>query len=236
MARRWPAAVYVPNLIGYARIILTALAFSDWRSPHRFFWLYYFGFVLDAFDGLAARMLNQSSVFGAQLDMITDRCATGALLTLLATLYPSEYAPLFVGLIFLDGYSHWLQMLAGFVKGDGNGSHKTAGRGRLLNLYYWRPVLTVVCSLNEMAFLMLYLKAFDVQGPQLSYSIPISSVDIVLYSSAPVAILKQFISITQVISAHDTISDALEVLNSPEKSATDNNNKVQHRAEAIKNE
>lgn len=233
MARRWPAALYVPNLVGYARIILTCVAFSDWRSPHKFFWFYYFGFALDAIDGLAARVLNQSSVFGAQLDMITDRCATGALLTLLATLYPT-YAPVFVGLIFLDGYSHWLQMLAGFVKGDT--SHKTAGRGYLLNLYYWRPVLTVVCSLNEMAFLMLYVRHFEITGPQILPGI--YAVNLVLYTSAPVAVLKQFISVTQVISAHDTISDALESLNSPENSKNNNNNntKEQPSVEAIKNE
>lgn len=228
MARRWPAALYVPNVVGYARIILTCFAFSDWRAPTRFFWFYYFGFALDAIDGLAARVLNQSSVFGAQLDMITDRCATGALLTLLATLYPA-YAPLFVGLIFLDGYSHWLQMLAGFVKGDT--SHKTAGRGYLLNLYYWRPVLTVVCSLNEMAFLMLYLRKFDIRGPAF---LPFSAVNAVLYASAPVAALKQIISVTQVISAHDTISDALESLNSPDNKGK--NGEENRKVEAIKNE
>jgi len=32
--------------------------------------------LLDAVDGHAARMLNQSSKFGAMLDMLTDRCAT----------------------------------------------------------------------------------------------------------------------------------------------------------------
>lgn len=201
---RWPAALFVPNLVGYVRIVLTVIAFADWRSPHHFFWFYFFGFALDAIDGLAARMLNQASEFGAQLDMITDRCATGALLTLLATLYPSA-APLFVALIFLDGYSHWLQMLAGFCAGSA--SHKTAGRGRLLNLYYWRPVLTVVCSLNEMCFLMLYVKAFSIEGPLLLGSI--SSVDTILLMSAPVCALKQFISVTQVFSAHATIFDAL---------------------------
>ncbi len=202
-ARRWPAVLFVPNLVGYVRIVLTVLAFLDWRSPVHFFWFYYFGFALDAIDGLAARVLNQSSEFGAQLDMITDRCATGALLTLLASLYP-KYAPGFVALIFLDGYSHWLQMLAGFCAGSR--SHKTAGRGRLLNLYYWRPVLTVVCSLNEMFFLMLYVKAF-MDGPLLFPGV--LAADVVLYVSAPVCALKQIISINQVRSAHETISEAL---------------------------
>lgn len=207
---RWPAALFVPNLVGYARILLTVLAFLDWRSPTHFFWFYYFGFALDAMDGLAARVLGQSSEFGAQLDMLTDRCATGALLTLLATLYGS-WAPLFLALIFLDGYSHWLQMLAGYCAGSE--SHKTAGRGRLLALYYWRPVLTVVCSLNEMCFLMLYVKAF-ISGPMLFRGI--YAADALLYVSIPVCALKQIISITQVFSAHFTISDALAEISADE--------------------
>ena len=36
--------------------------------------------LLDAVDGHAARLLNQSSKFGAMLDMLTDRCATMCLL------------------------------------------------------------------------------------------------------------------------------------------------------------
>eukprot|EP00171_Calliarthron_tuberculosum_P020060 IDg20060t1 len=95
-------------------------------------------------------------------------------------------------------------MLAGYCAGSE--SHKTAGRGRLLTLYYWRPVLTVVCSLNEMFFLMLYVKAF-VRGPMLLPGVP--AADALLYVSAPVCALKQLISVTQVVSAHYTISDAL---------------------------
>jgi len=51
------------------------------------------------------------SDFGAALDMLTDRLSTGALLTLLSHFYP-VYASLFLCLIVLDGYSHWLQMAA----------------------------------------------------------------------------------------------------------------------------
>ena len=59
--------------------------------------------LLDAVDGHAARLLGQSSKFGAMLDMLTDRwqfkvvplassyirCATMCLLTTLSTFYPS---------------------------------------------------------------------------------------------------------------------------------------------------
>lgn len=203
--QRWPAWLYVPNIVGYVRIVFTIIAFYDWRTPGHFFWYYYFGFALDAVDGLAARVLKQSSEFGAQLDMLTDRCATGALLTLLSTLY-SKYAPLLVSLIFLDGFSHWMQMVAGVCAGSS--SHKTAGRGKLLNFYYWRPVLTVVCSLNEMCFLMLYVKAFT-RGPML-FGSNIAAADVMLICAAPVCVLKQVVSVIQVLSAHYTIVDALD--------------------------
>jgi CDP-diacylglycerol--inositol 3-phosphatidyltransferase len=44
--------------------------------------------ILDAFDGHAARYLNQGTKFGAMLDMLTDRCATMCLSVVLAMFYP----------------------------------------------------------------------------------------------------------------------------------------------------
>ena len=51
-------------------------------------WCYILSGLLDAFDGHAARALNQSTKFGAMLDMLTDRCATMCLLATLSTFYP----------------------------------------------------------------------------------------------------------------------------------------------------
>lgn len=201
--RHWPVWLYVPNLIGYARIGLSVFAFAHYTRPWCFFWYYSVGFVLDGADGLAARRLGQSSQVGAQLDMVTDRCATAALLTILALTYPGQ-AALCYALVFLDGYSHWMQMIAGAVAGAS--SHKLASRGRLLALYYWRPVLTIVCFLNEMCFLALYMKAFTA-GPILFASLPVF--DFILCVSAPVCLLKQIVSLRQVVSAHETIVDSL---------------------------
>ena len=200
---RWSVFLYVPNVVGYLRIILSIAAFTRWRSPRVFFTLYLLGFILDAADGLAARILQQSTEFGAQLDMVTDRVATGALLCVLASLYPNA-APVCVALAFLDGYSHWMQMVAGVVAGAE--SHKTATTGRMLSWYYSRPVLTVVCSLNEMCFLMLYIKAFD-SGPWAWKGV--RAFDIILAVSAPVCVLKQVISVAQLFSAHNTIAGAI---------------------------
>lgn len=111
MARRGSVYLYVPNIIGYVRIALAVVAFANYWDYARFTALYLAGFLLDAADGYAARLLNQQSDFGAALDMLTDRLCTGALLTLLSHLY-QPFAPVFLGLIVLDGYSHWLQMAA----------------------------------------------------------------------------------------------------------------------------
>lgn len=201
--RHWPVWLYVPNLIGYIRIILSVVAFADWRSPWRFFAYYFSGFVLDAADGLAARQLDQSSEFGAQLDMLTDRCATAALLTVLGALYPHA-APLCYFLIFLDGYSHWIQIVAGQCAGAA--SHKEAGTSNLLKLYYWRPCLTIICSLNEMCLLAFYMQAFT-PGPDLVPGLTLFN--FVLYTATPVCVLKQLISARQIFSAHSTITNSL---------------------------
>jgi CDP-diacylglycerol--inositol 3-phosphatidyltransferase len=50
---------------------------------------YIFSALLDAFDGMAARSLNQCTKFGAMLDQLTDRAATSMLLMALSVLYPT---------------------------------------------------------------------------------------------------------------------------------------------------
>lgn len=195
-------AIYIPNLIGYLRIILTVVALRNYDQPWKFLQYYGSGFILDGADGLAARLLNQSSLWGAQLDMLTDRCATAALLVTIALQYPS-YAGLIVALIFLDGYSHWMQTLAGTCAGTS--SHKQASRGRLLNLYYWRPVLTITCFLNEACLLAIYLAAF----PNIMQQTRVRSIlAAVVMFTAPVFALKQVVSMRQILSAHDTIVDS----------------------------
>lgn len=66
--------LFVPNLIGYGRIILAGFALNYMKShPKVCTALYGLSCLLDAFDGMAARALDQTSKFGAVLDMVTDR-------------------------------------------------------------------------------------------------------------------------------------------------------------------
>mmetsp|Transcript_6459 Transcript_6459/g.10854 ORF Transcript_6459/g.10854 Transcript_6459/m.10854 type:complete len:175 (+) Transcript_6459:80-604(+) len=80
--------LYVPNLIGYLRVICTVLSLILMISfPQRWIIaviLYVASFVGDLFDGMAARKFDQCSLFGGLLDMVTDRCSTAGLLCALS--------------------------------------------------------------------------------------------------------------------------------------------------------
>lgn len=73
--------LFWPNIIGYWRIVLAigALWYMP-LHPRTCSLLYSVSCLLDALDGYAARYLNQSTKFGAVLDMVTDRCTTSCLL------------------------------------------------------------------------------------------------------------------------------------------------------------
>ncbi|XP_068605536.1 CDP-diacylglycerol--inositol 3-phosphatidyltransferase [Brachionichthys hirsutus] len=150
--------LFVPNLIGYARILLGLLSFYLMPScPWPAVSCYLLSAFLDAFDGHAARALNQSTAFGAMLDMLTDRCATMCLLVNLSLLLPS-YAFLFQLSMCLDISSHWLHLHSSTIKGSA--SHKTidlSGNAILRTYYTNKVVLFVMCAGNELFFCLLFL-------------------------------------------------------------------------------
>ncbi|MDJ0707849.1 MAG: CDP-alcohol phosphatidyltransferase family protein, partial [Leptolyngbyaceae cyanobacterium MO_188.B28] len=82
---------FIPNVIGYVRIVLYAVGFiahvvGYWQCCLVF---YLVAFFLDELDGLAAKKFNQQSQFGAALDMVTDRAATTGFCLIISQLYPS---------------------------------------------------------------------------------------------------------------------------------------------------
>uniref|UniRef100_A0A3B3TGD4 CDP-diacylglycerol--inositol 3-phosphatidyltransferase n=1 Tax=Paramormyrops kingsleyae TaxID=1676925 RepID=A0A3B3TGD4_9TELE len=150
--------LFVPNLIGYARIALALLAFylmPSYPVPAMFFYL--LSALLDAFDGHAARALNQGTKFGAMLDMLTDRCATMCLLVNLALLYPS-FTFLFQLSMSLDVASHWLHLHSSIMKGASSHKAIDLSGNPVLRLYYTsRPVLFFMCMGNELFYCLLYI-------------------------------------------------------------------------------
>ncbi len=103
--------------------------------------LYSVSCLLDALDGYAARYFEQSTRFGAVLDMVTDRCTTACLLVFLSTAFP-RWAIVFQGLISLDLASHYMHMYATLAMAGSETSHKAVDRSRswVLNLYYTNKV------------------------------------------------------------------------------------------------
>uniref|UniRef100_A0A667XN14 CDP-diacylglycerol--inositol 3-phosphatidyltransferase n=1 Tax=Myripristis murdjan TaxID=586833 RepID=A0A667XN14_9TELE len=149
---------YEPLESCYARIVLALLSFYLMPCcPLPAVFCYLLSALLDAFDGHAARALNQSTKFGAMLDMLTDRCATMCLLVNLSLLYPS-YTFLFQLSMTLDVASHWLHLHSSMMKGAA--SHKTIdlSGNPILRIYYTsKPVLFVMCMGNELFFCLLYV-------------------------------------------------------------------------------
>lgn len=130
--------------LGYSRIIL-ALASLYYMPlhPRTCSLLYSISCLLDALDGVAARYFQQSTQFGAVLDMVTDRCTTACLLVFLSSAWP-RWALLFQGLISLDLASHYIHMFATLTMAGSGQSHKKVDQSRswLLHLYYTNKVRT----------------------------------------------------------------------------------------------
>jgi CDP-diacylglycerol--inositol 3-phosphatidyltransferase len=160
-ARHSNVLLYVPNIIGYARIAAclysVAVAFT---SPLLCILLYFAGFACDELDGRMARMLNQTSTLGAVLDMVTDRLATTGLLLILAMQYPAWYMACIL-LVFLDIFSHWFQMYATLLLGAT--THKDAhSRSWLVAFYYSsRIFMGFCCVCVEVLYLTMYAVQFE---------------------------------------------------------------------------
>jgi len=203
--------LYVPNLIGYARIALNLVAvhyaISDYQ---RCLACYGVSALLDAVDGYAARVLGQSSLFGAMLDMVTDRTATASLCVVLAHLYP-RWIFSFCALVMLDIFSHWAHVYASAL--NLASTHKSSNNW-IVRLYYHKPVLFCVCAGNELFYMCLYLNAF-IQGPVLGTlrapflapdGAPCTLVEVAVLLFAPVFAFKQMTNVLQMFIAFGAIN------------------------------
>jgi len=182
--------LFVPNLIGYARIFLAILSFWFMPTcPTLAVTCYLLSGLLDAVDGHAARMLGQSSRFGGMLDMLTDRCATMCLLATLCTFYPA--ATFFFQIsMCIDMSCHWLHLHTSLL--EGKGSHKfvdPTGHWAMKLYYTDRRVLFGMCAGNELFYASLYLLHFT-YGPL--YLVPMLAV-----LTFPVAVVKSGIACLQ---------------------------------------
>jgi len=191
---------FVPNVIGYFRIILALVAFYYMPDDHVAATIaYVLSAVLDAFDGYAARALNQSTKFGAILDQLTDRCALIGLLTTLAHLYP-DYMFAFQLSMVLDISSHWIHIWASMMQGKSSHKFIDPSQNCILKIYYTsRPVLFLFCAANEAFYGGLYLLYFT-EGVYVPF-LGMGLIRAITYVSAPISILKSVISVIQMSAA-----------------------------------
>ena len=183
-AWRWTfAGIYTLHHQPYAQAWLAGLA------------LYSASFVLDFFDGLAARALHQSSNFGAVLDMVTDRCSTAMLLMELTVLFP-EYFFTLVSLVVLDFSSHWYQMMSA------KGHHKQVptDKNLIVRIYYGvYPLFAYACAGTEFFYIGLVVQRF---APNLEL-VPGSGITIEQvnqFALFPACVLKQIANVAQLCS------------------------------------
>ncbi|TNN11786.1 CDP-diacylglycerol--inositol 3-phosphatidyltransferase isoform 2 [Schistosoma japonicum] len=147
--------------VGYIRIILLFQACYFMRINCELTLLtYIISCFLDAVDGYAARALNQSTKFGAMLDMIVDRCSTMCLLACLTYFYPS-YMLFFQFTMIVDIASHWLHVHSSILSGKSSHKSINLNDNRFLKLYYTnRVILFLMCAGNELFYTLLYVYHF----------------------------------------------------------------------------
>mmetsp|Transcript_5683 Transcript_5683/g.8600 ORF Transcript_5683/g.8600 Transcript_5683/m.8600 type:complete len:223 (-) Transcript_5683:281-949(-) len=191
---------YWPNLVGYARIFFATSSFlvalHSWKLCLAFYFIAFSG---DLVDGWLARKFNQSTTFGAVLDMATDRCSTAGLLAVLSHLYPAEWVPAFVLLIVVDISSHWVQVFSSTGK-----SHKDVpDRNLLLRLYYGVYLFFGYCCVGtEVFYLLLYVLAWGFDPVFFTAGgVGVSLWHVCFFGCFPACAIKQIVNIAQLLSA-----------------------------------
>ncbi|ORY05959.1 CDP-diacylglycerol--inositol 3-phosphatidyltransferase [Basidiobolus meristosporus CBS 931.73] len=200
--------LFVPNIIGYSRIVLAAISLYYMPDAPVFcVALYSLSCLLDAVDGQAARYFGQCSKFGAVLDMVTDRCTTTCLMCYLAQVYP-KWSLLFQFLISLDLSSHYMHMYS--TLSSGVSSHKVISKKQnfILRAYYSNNlVLFSFCAGNELFFIFLYILAFYT-GPEVFNvaGVSVSLIHILAFLTFPICAIKQIINCIQFGGAAKTLA------------------------------
>ena len=193
--------LYIPKLIGYLRVLCTLLFVYLCKNENQWhiaITAYIISFSLDLFDGMAARRFNQTSKFGAVLDMVTDRCSTALLLSILSILYP-EHFQIYLLLMALDISSHWMQM-----KAAGQMHHKSSSQNFIVSFYYNNYFFFGYCCVGaEFFYILMYGLRFLSKTSKYNDLIQ----TITFYIMLPGCCLKQFINICQLAAASNAIAN-----------------------------
>eukprot|EP00049_Salpingoeca_infusionum_P026866 m.28546 g.28546 ORF g.28546 m.28546 type:complete len:225 (+) comp9049_c0_seq2:116-790(+) len=216
--------LFVPNLIGFLRVILgIASLFFMTTQPIVAMALYWSSAFADVFDGMAARHFNQSTTFGAVLDMVSDRCTTLCLWFTCAQFYP-DYVVYFQLLAILDISSHWFQMYDALTQGKTSHKLIKLDENPVLRFYYWKPVLFSLCSANELFFMAIYLLHFDIKGMDVSPTdMPLYFWELIRDISLPMMVAKHAVGLVQLYAASSNIGGADQLRHIREREAAAKN-------------
>lgn len=191
-----PSYLFVPNLIGYARVALQLASYVvALRQPLVAVACYCLAQALDAVDGYAARVLGECSELGRVLDMVTDRTSTACLCLVLARLYPQQIGALAL-LVTLDLFSHWFHMHASLVAGAA--SHKEGAPNWVVRAYYHKPVLFAVCAMTELWYVSLYAAHF---APHWMPALGVPFWTLAYLAATPFWVFKQLTNVVQLVDA-----------------------------------
>jgi len=191
---------FLPNLIGYTRVILAAVS-MHYMSYHPKYCtvLYCISCLLDAVDGPVARARGETSKFGAVLDMVTDRCTTSCLLCYLTSAYPN-WALFFQFLIALDFSSHYMHMYSSLVTGSLSHKAVKSDVSLIMSIYYNPRTLFLVCAGNESFFVALYLMKW-VHTPTIPSLGNLTWPQLVACCCFPICFLKNLVNFVQLWKA-----------------------------------
>eukprot|EP00656_Telonema_subtile_P018082 TRINITY_DN19743_c0_g1_i4.p1 TRINITY_DN19743_c0_g1~~TRINITY_DN19743_c0_g1_i4.p1 ORF type:complete len:182 (-),score=45.06 TRINITY_DN19743_c0_g1_i4:101-646(-) len=164
--------------------------------------LYVSSFVLDLFDGMAARHFNQCSSLGGVLDMLTDRCSTAGLLVILTWReHWPQYRLVFLLCIVLDFSSHWCAMYSAAI---GGAHHKSAEATKdkffLMRWYYEVYAFFGYCCVGQEFFYILLF----VLAPGHNFNPVVAGVSLsqlCWYGCGPAWALKQIVNVFQLTSS-----------------------------------
>ncbi|GMP93791.1 hypothetical protein CsSME_00043491 [Camellia sinensis var. sinensis] len=161
--RKLSVYLYIPNIIGYIRVLMNCFAFYICFSDKKLFSVLYFvSFVCDALDGWFARKFNQVSTFGAVLDMVTDSLTVLITMSCVSGLALLVYWPglVFLSLLALDIASHWLQMYSTFLVGKVSHKDVKDSTNWLFKAYYGNRIFMCYCCVAcEVLYIILFLLA-----------------------------------------------------------------------------
>ena len=217
--------LYWPNIIGYLRAVFLFIFFylsDDSRCREKTYtidnwkiavFLYFLGFVGDLMDGWVARKFNQTTLYGATLDMVIDRVATAGLLCILASRIKHQ-AFIYASLIALDIGSHWFHMASTATQGHHKDSKVLEERNIVLRWYYGVKWFFAYCCVGqELYYIAKFIDSYREKKIYLFFNLQ----QYIMWFLLAACVAKQVVNVCQLASAVMTFAEQDATLKNKKK-------------------